>query len=280
MTGGTAIGVCIKWVDQRPEFDVLTGAVHHGDERFGGVSAADRAALEWGLRAGEAWGLPVTVVTVGPVGAEAELRDALAAGAQRAIRVDADVAAPSSVVASCLAEVLDGCSTVVCGDYSPDRGSGTVPAYLAAHLDAAQALGLVHLEVGKTPASWRVLRRLDGGRREVLSIDGPAVLSVEGATAVLRRASLIAAFDARQAGIEVRPGPDLGEHPTYPTRPFRPRARALPAPAGATTLDRIRLLAASQEGGDGRGELVTLDPDAAAERILAALTEWGYLAPP
>jgi hypothetical protein len=42
-------------------------------------------------------------------------------------------------------------------------------------------------------------------------------------------------------------------------------------------LDRVRALTAAQDGTESRGELVVLDPDAAAERILAALAEWGYL---
>ena len=52
------------------------------------------------------------------------------------------------------------------------------------------------------------MRRLDGGRREVLAVPPPAVLSVEGAVARLRRASLPAELESRRAVIEVVPGPD------------------------------------------------------------------------
>ena len=41
-----------------------------------------------------------------------------------------------------------GAGLVLCGDLSADRGSGSVPAFLAAHLGAAQALGLVAVELG------------------------------------------------------------------------------------------------------------------------------------
>jgi hypothetical protein len=58
--------------------------------------------------------------------------------------------------------------------------------------------------------------------------------------------------------------------------PFRPRARFLPAPAGADALARVRALTDSAEHGP-RGETVTLEPRAAAERILQALREWGYI---
>jgi electron transfer flavoprotein beta subunit len=272
------IGVCLKWVDQRPELDAVTGAVHVGDERFGGVSPSDRAALEWALRCAEMWGGEVLVVSFGPAGAAGVLRDALAVGATRVVRVDADTAAPSEIVAERLAGVLHTCDLVWCGDYSADRGSGAVPALIAAHRGVAQALGLVGIELAHDdPGSLTAVRRLDGGRRERLGVTGPAVLSVEGSTASLRRASLVAALGVHTAPVDVVPGPRLGEHPRLPTRAYRPRARALAAPVGDQALDRIRSITAADASADTRGETVELEPRAAAERIVAALEEWGYL---
>ena len=127
---------------------------------------------------------------------------------------------------------------MVCGDVSADRGSGSVPAFVAAELGVAQALGLVERRPATATAARRVTRRLDGGRREVLAVTAPAVLSVEGAVARLRRASLPAELAARTAPIEVvpgRPGPsthgaDVARLPPSATR--RRRAvgrRARPA---------------------------------------------------
>ncbi|MEO5679585.1 MAG: putative mycofactocin-associated electron transfer flavoprotein, partial [Acidimicrobiales bacterium] len=124
------VAVCQKWVDRRPEVDALTGAVS-ADPRTRGPSAADQAALEWALRAAGAWGSPVLVVTAGPVGADGMLREALAAGADRAVRVDLEITAPSPAVAAALAGIVAGAALVLCGDWSLDRGSGSVPAYLA-----------------------------------------------------------------------------------------------------------------------------------------------------
>ncbi len=53
----------------------------------------------------------------------------------------------SSAVAAAIAGIAAGAQWVVCGDVSADRGSGAVPAFLAAELDAAQALGLVGVEI-------------------------------------------------------------------------------------------------------------------------------------
>lgn len=258
------IAVCWKWV------------AADDDERWAGVSEADRAALEIGLQLAEAAGDAVTVVTVGRAGAEHGLREALAVGAARAVRVDAAPDLASDAVARALAGVVGGASWIVCGDLSADRGTGAVPAFLAAELGVAQALGLVAV----TPAAGtvRATRRLDAGRREVLDVAAPAVLSVEGAAAHLRRASLPAELAARTAMMEVVPGPAGPlDHPDA-VRPYRPRARALPAPSG-DALHRVLQLTQAVGTTATTHELVTLDPPAAADRILAALAEWGYEPP-
>jgi electron transfer flavoprotein beta subunit len=271
------IAACLKWVDLRPELDA-TGAVR-SDDRFAGVSHADQAALEWALRQGEATGKPVTALTLGPPAAERALRSALACGAARAVRIDAPAELDSAVVARALASAVavgsDGRPSLWCGDHSLDRGSGSVPAFLAAELDLPQALGVVEVRAADEGTA-QVVRRLDGGRRERLRLGPGGVISVEGAAAALRRAPFRASLAARTAPIEVVAGP-AGAAPAHgPTRPYRPRARVLPPPDGATALERVRALTVNAAGdGAAHGELVTLDPEAAAARILAALHEWG-----
>ncbi|MEX2628092.1 MAG: mycofactocin-associated electron transfer flavoprotein beta subunit [Ilumatobacteraceae bacterium] len=275
-TPSRRIAVCWKWVDLE------------GDARRAGVSDADEAALESALTlATSLENTEVTVVALGPPAVDTVLRGALAAGAHGAIRIDASVELRSDRVAAALAGVLrqtlHDVDIVVCGDYSPDRGSGSVPAFLAAELGAAQALGLIDVTVdGRVDASGapvlRALRRLDGGRREQLSVTTPAVLSVEGSVAALRRATLPAELAAKRATIEVVPGPAHAEQHADSIRPFRPRPRVVPAPEGQTALERVRAL--TDAGATvAHGENVVLDPPAAAARILTALHEWGYLAP-
>jgi electron transfer flavoprotein beta subunit len=219
----------------------------------------------------------VTVATVGPPAAVAALRDAVARGAHCAVLVDAPRDLCSDAVAQVLAALATGCSWVLCGDYSLDRGSGSVPALIAAHRNIAQALGLV--DVGPDAhGGMRALRRLDGGRREELSVTPPAVVSVEGSVARLRRASFTAELTARTAHIEVVDGP-LGPRETaIEAGPYRPRARALAAPSGSDVLTRIRSLLWSGAAVT-HGETVTLDPPEAAARIVQALRDWGYVSP-
>ena len=242
-----------------------------GDERSHGTSDADRAALEVALRLAEHTSDAVDVVTVGPPGSDGPLREALAAGAGRAVRIEAPPELASEAVAAALASISSTATWVVCGDVSADRGTGAVPAYLAAHLDLAQALGLVEVEF--SGGRVRAVRRLDGGRREVLEVAPPAVLSVEGSVARLRRSGLRTELAARTATVERHAGPTGPlEQPTAVV-PYRPRARAVQMPQG-DALARVRQL--TDVGGEspGHGEVLVLDPPVAAARILAAVREW------
>jgi electron transfer flavoprotein beta subunit len=272
------IVVALKHVPLRVEVDALTGAVDT-TEREAGLSYADEAALEWALAIAEAWGGAVEVISVGTIAADAMLRDAHAVGAARAVRVDGPLDASSAQVAVAVAAFARGADLVLCGDYSLDRGSGSVPAFIAAEMDVGQALGLVGITVG-APGNLAVVRRLDGGRRELLTVDGPSVLSVEGSTARLRRASLKASLAATRATIEVVGQTAPSHEPIVAARhAYRPRARVVPPPAGATALDRIRAVTAPVGAGTGRIDPIELSAAEAAEAIIDSLARWGYTDP-
>ena len=164
--------------------------------------------------------MEVVAVSAGPMGAEAVLRDALACGAARAHRLDALRLSESRDVGAALADVVGDARVVVCGDHSLDRGSGSVPAYIAHGMRAAQALGLVSLDLtASSPSALSAVRRLDGGRREIVSVPTPCVISVEHSVASLRRGSLRRALAADAAQIRGgwiithRRGPARGRGP-------------------------------------------------------------------
>jgi electron transfer flavoprotein beta subunit len=249
------IAVCIKSVDGR-------------------LSAADEAAIETAMLHSEATQQSVTVVTVGSPVADHGLRVALASGAAHAVRVDAPDDLDSVDVAQALVPVVTHSTAIWCGDYSADRGSGSVPAFLAHSLQRQQALGLIGVKFGDP---LRVVRRLDGGRREHLLLTGPAVLSVEGSVARLRRAALRAALAAQSS--EVLPLAGLapaGVGLQTIRRAYRPRARALAAPVGTAPLDRLRTLTDTAAAAR-QGRTIEAEPRLAAQHILAALAAWGYL---
>jgi electron transfer flavoprotein beta subunit len=157
-----------------------------------------------------------------------------------------DLAGDEQPLAAALAGAIRaaGPALVICGDRSAGRGTGALPAFLAHELGAAQALGLVSLEVAGGALTG--LRRLPGGRRERLRLVPPAVCSVEAAGVRLRRAPLPAVLAASRAAIGV-----VTPAPATPgdvvrvgaPRPFRPRTRVVPpGPAGSA---QERLLALS-----------------------------------
>ncbi len=271
-----SVAACMRWVDHRPDVDPLTGDIAT-DPRRSGPSDADLAALETALRLADSWNTEVVVVTAGPPEAEAMLRDALAAGAARAVRVDVTTSAPSEVLAEEIDRALDASvDTIVCGAWSLDRGSGAVPAFLAARRAAAQALGLITVSAvgaGRIEA----IRRLDGGRRERLAAEVPMVLSVEAAAARPRRASMEGVLQAKTAAIEICAVRAALIHPPAATGPYRPRARFLAAPGGEQDA-RSRILALSGATSNRTPpQRLELEPEEAAERILAQLREWGEL---
>ena len=167
---------------------------------------------------------------------------------------------------------------VLCGDRSADRGTGSFPAFLAAALNAAQALGVVRLEP-EGDGELRVHRRLDGGRREVLRVRRPAVVSVEAAGVRLRRAGLPETLASRRAVIPVIDAPAVAGHrvPVLGAQPYRPRPRELPVPSG-TALHRTLQLTGALAEHTPPTVLGPLSPEQAADELLGYLRRRGYLA--
>jgi electron transfer flavoprotein beta subunit len=301
---GPLVVACLRITDLRPEVDPLTGAVTR-DAQGNCLSAADAAALELSLRIAASWSGQVVAVAVGPPSVDPVLRDVAALGAT-VLRVSPEAVDPDRGYAAELADDEQGLARtivaslvpygapdlIVCGDRSADRGTGALPAFLAHHFGAAQALGLVALAAGDTATGGGhaliAERRLDAGWRERLGVPLPAVCSVEGAGVRLRRATLSGALTAAAASVPVdrisRADPPGQEEATPtvrigPTRVFEPRTRVLPAPE--STDPRLRLL-------DLTGALVAHDPPTvigpvgpveAADELIAFLVRHGYLDP-
>lgn len=291
--------VCLRITDLRPRVDPLTGVISH-DPWGIGWPAADAAALEHGLRVAEAWRGRVLAVAAGPPGVEPLLVEARALGAD-VLRIALDETGDRSSADELTADehglarriagtlgVAAPPALVLCGDRSVDRGTGALPAFLAHELGAAQALGLVRLDVVDDHGrpSDRILRaerRLDGGWRERLEIPLPAVCSVEAAGVALRRAPLAAALASADEPVPVaRADRRLGEgddHPLRvgPTRPFRPRPRVLPAPTGHDPRARLLALSGALDAHDPPVVVGPVGAGAAADALLDFLVRHGYL---
>lgn len=289
--GGPLVVVAMRWVDAHARVDALTGRVST-DPRGAGPSEADRCALEHGLRMAEATGGRCAVVSLAPEQATGMLRDALASGAHAVLRVDAEHdagtereladsgAATAQTLARAVRAELGHPDLVLTGDHSTDRGTGSTPAFLAAELGCAQALGLVELDY--TQRRLTGLRRLDGGRRERLAIPLPAVCSVEPAGVRPRRAGLRATLAARTATIPVVPAGrhSLAAEPVtvVSANPYRPRAKELPPPDGSDPRQRLLRLTGAHEQREPPRVVVTDDASRAADELLDYLRGKGYLA--
>jgi electron transfer flavoprotein beta subunit len=280
---------CLKWVSLRPEVDALSGEVV-SDSRWSGLSAADEAALEVALRAAETSGTTVTAITVGPHEAQPVLKLALECGAARAVHIRTNSETTSIQVATLIAQwsidqrdQRDGePDLIVCGDASMDRGSGAVPVFIAERLGLGDACGLVRVQI-VSHGSLSAERRLDGGRREQMVITTPAVISVEGVAAHLRRATiaqvLVASKRAAAGEIEVVTPSHVDHETTEPVsrRAYRPRARVLECPSQQlSALRRVELLTGAFTDRQPPRRM-TLSPVDAAETIIDQLTTWGYL---
>lgn len=317
-SAGPLIVACLRHSDHRPFVDPLTAHVdRHG--RGAGPAAAEWAALEHALRVAQAWGGRVLAVCVGPPDADRTLRAAAAVGAQvmRVVlpKVPAvsgpdselepledyldELASDGRAVAEALAAAIRRVgdpAVVFCGSRSIDRSTGSVPAFLAAELGAAQALGMVRVQALD---SLELIgeRGLEGGRRERLRIPLPAVISVEAGGMRLRRAELRAALAATRLRIPVVHAPSdvfaarswrgvhsgpiglpagcTGIH-RYPARPFRPRARVVPAPPGASPGERIAALTAGSASCSPSALVRPASAAEAADMLLEYLRQYGY----
>ena len=303
------IVACLRLSDPRPDVDPITGEMSR-DPRAALLSANDAAALERALRLAETWQGQVLAIAGGGPAADAALQEVAALGA-RTLRVPwppagghaetqhvlggtqeylADLVGDERALAAALAAAIRtvGSPTLVlCGDRSCDRGTGALPAFLAHELDAAQALGLVSLEPWAEGGAvdvnvLRAERRLDGGRREVLRVPGPAVCSIEAAGVRLRRAPLTAALAAGDVEIPVASLPadahglprDRLRHDGG--RPYRPRTRVVAPPASAVPRDRLLDLTGALVVHDPPTLVGPIDAAGAADALLDFLRRHGY----
>lgn len=158
----------------------------------------------------------VTVVTVGPAGAEPTLRKALAIGADDAIRVDA-AAGDAHYVAAQLASVAkDGFDVILCGIESSDYNGSAVGGMLSEMLDIPS----VSAVSGLAFAGGEVLitRDIDGGKEDV-SVPSPFVGVVQkGIAKEPRIAAMRGIMMARKKPLQVVPAVDaeaLTEYAEY-----------------------------------------------------------------
>jgi electron transfer flavoprotein beta subunit len=139
----------------------------------------DSIALEEAIRLRERGEADeVLVVSVGPVEAQQQLRDALAMGADRAILVKADAGLEPPAVARVLLKLVEQESPrlVLLGKQAIDDDSNQAGQMLAALWDRPQATFASKIEIQGETA--RVTREVDAGL-ETIEVDLPAVCTAD-----------------------------------------------------------------------------------------------------
>ena len=152
------------------------------------VNPFDEYAVETALRLSENGesgarnaGAEIVVVTIGPEDAAQQLRSALATGADRAIRVDAqDAAIDSRVVVAVLQKIIEAekPDLVILGKQAVDGDANQVGQMLAGKLGWPQATFAAHVELAADQKALTVGREVDAGV-EYKKIALPGILTVD-----------------------------------------------------------------------------------------------------
>ena len=257
-----------------PEVDPLTGAVHRR-RTLAGPSDADQAALEMGAALRRAWGGDGRRRDGRPPGRRgASCAGALGAGARAPSAVDWRTTPPSEPWPS-RAGAGAGRMRPACGAATSrsTAAAGRCPPTWPRSSARPRPSAWWPSSSPARPASVAATRRLDGGRRERLRVHAPAVLSVEGATARLRRASLSALAGGAAAGHRraARPSPSPARAPAADAGRSGPGPGSSRHRSGDTARDRIVALTGARLGDRRRPPPSSWSPARPPTRILATL---------
>jgi electron transfer flavoprotein beta subunit len=174
----------------------------------------DHFSLEEAVRIKEASAAPVEVlaVTVGPPSADEALRTCLAKGADRALRIWDDGVRGSDAIA--IARLLaaaakaESADLVFAGVQSSDHGFASTGIATAGFLGWPHAAVVSRLNY--VPGEPAILRReLEGGLLQELTVETPAVLTLQLGINTPRYASLRSIKQAAARPIELRTPADL-----------------------------------------------------------------------
>lgn len=176
----------------------------------------DDYSWEEALRLNEAHGDEVEIVpvTIGPEEAEDGLRRCLAKGGERAIRVwdDALEGSDPVAIARVIAKVAqrENADLVFAGTLSSDHGFAATGICVAGLLGWAHAAVVSQLEVSPGMDHAALHRELEAGLEEEITVQCPAVLTIQLGINEPRYASLRGIKQAKAKPLEVLSHADLG----------------------------------------------------------------------
>ncbi len=165
------------------------------------INPYDEIALTRALEIKEAAGGTVTVINVGLPATEANIRKALAIGADDAIRINADPT-DAYFVASQIAEVAkkNSYDVILTGKEAIDFNGGQVPTMLAEFLNISSVSVATKLDINGTVATLE--REIDGGK-EVVETSLPFVAGAQKGMAEPRIPNMRGIMTARTKPLTV-----------------------------------------------------------------------------
>ena len=179
------------------------------------LNPVDEYGVEEALKIKEAHGGEVTILTMGPEGAEkAAVRKALALGADKGVLVTddaihgSDAMATAYVLALALAD-LDA-DLVLVGSESTDARTSLVPQALAQLLGVPGLTNVKKIDIADGKIT---VQREEEGGYAVIESELPAVVSVVKGINEPRYATLKGIMSAKQKPVEVMSGDDIGLDP-------------------------------------------------------------------
>ena len=177
------------------------------------VNPYDEFAIEEALKLKQSAGdAKVTAVSIGPKKRVTDaLRTAMAMGADDGIVIDCEDSLDPYLTAKALSEALkkeEGCDFVFTGKLAIDDNAGSVSQYLAEFMSIPHVTVVSSFE--GSGGSYTVEREVEGGTKEVYSINGPAVVAANKGLNTPRYASLPGIMKAKKKPLKELALGDLG----------------------------------------------------------------------
>jgi electron transfer flavoprotein beta subunit len=231
----------------------------------------------------------IMLISIGPERVESYLRNGLALGADKAVRIHEEDAASLSPYRKARllagAASLLGADLIFTGARSLDTASGQVGLFIAARLGMPCVNEVVGLETDAGKKSLTVIRDIGRGEREKVLCPLPAVITVKGEGKLLY-ASLDKLIESKKSEITVISPEDIGispaklkSDPTRVTGLLFPRPAPRKVPPLDSSLPAFYRVLQLLEGGIARRKSLMLEGsgEEMAERLFELLKEEGIL---
>ncbi|MBW1782142.1 MAG: electron transfer flavoprotein subunit beta/FixA family protein [Deltaproteobacteria bacterium] len=179
--------VCVK---QIPDLERIV--VHNGADGMAALDAFDtfrmnrfdEFAVEEAVCIKETIdAVHIDVITVGPERVADVLKRAIGMGADEGIHLQtpADADPGPATVAAWIAEYArpKGYKLILCGSMSEDGMHGQVGPMVATHLNLPYATQVIAIQPVENPSRISIEREIEGGAREMLDMEMPAVLALQ-----------------------------------------------------------------------------------------------------